>query len=80
MKSSWSLTPASPVPSSKSTGLLLAAAFAQRGQFPEAIETAEQALQLATAQNKESLAEALRKEVGFYEMGLPYWSGNSGSN
>jgi len=59
---------------------ILAAAFAQRGQFPEAIETAEQALQLATAQNKESLAEALRKEVGFYEMGLPYWSGNSGSN
>jgi len=28
VKSSWSLTPASPVPSSKSTGLLLAAAFA----------------------------------------------------
>ena len=51
---------------------ILAAAFAQRGQFPEAIETAERGLQLATAQNKESLAKALRTEIGFYQVGLPY--------
>jgi tetratricopeptide (TPR) repeat protein len=54
---------------------ILAAAFAQRGQFPEAIETAERGLQLATAQSKRSLAEALRTEIGFYQMGLPYRSG-----
>jgi tetratricopeptide (TPR) repeat protein len=51
---------------------ILAAAFAQRGQFPEAIETAERGLQLAIAQSKRSLAEALRREIGFYQMGLPY--------
>jgi tetratricopeptide (TPR) repeat protein len=51
---------------------ILAAAFAQRGQFPEAIETAERGLQLATAQSKESLAQALRTEIGFYQAGLPY--------
>jgi protein O-mannosyl-transferase len=51
---------------------ILAAAFAQRGQFPEAIETAEHGLQLATAQSKGSLVEALRTEISFYQMGLPY--------
>jgi protein O-mannosyl-transferase len=54
---------------------ILAAAFAQRGQFPEAIEAAERGLQLAIAQSKGSLAEALRTEIGFYQMGLPYRSG-----
>jgi hypothetical protein len=53
---------------------ILAAAFAQRGQYPEAIETAERGLQLATDQSKGPLAEALRTEIGFYQMGLPYRS------
>jgi protein O-mannosyl-transferase len=54
---------------------ILAAAFAQRGQFPEAIETAERGLQLATAQSNAPLADALRTEIGLYQMGLPYRSG-----
>jgi tetratricopeptide (TPR) repeat protein len=53
---------------------ILAAAFAQSGQFSEAIETAERSLQLATAQNKTSLVEALRTEIGLYQKGFPYRS------
>ena len=53
---------------------ILAAAFAQRGEYAEAIETAERGWQLATDQNKGSLAEALRTEIGFYQIGLPYRS------
>jgi tetratricopeptide (TPR) repeat protein len=53
---------------------ILAAAFAQRGEYPEAIETAERGLQLATEQSKRPLTEALRTEIGFYQMGLPYRS------
>ena len=53
---------------------ILAAAFAQREEYAEAIETAERGWQLATDQNKGSLAEALRTEIGFYQMGLPYRS------
>jgi protein O-mannosyl-transferase len=57
---------------------ILAAAFAQRGEYAEAIETAERGWQLATDQNKGSLAEALRTEIGFYQIGLPYRSVKSG--
>jgi Flp pilus assembly protein TadD len=51
---------------------VLAAAFAQAGQFSDAVDTAEQSLQLATAQNNTILAEALRTEIAFYHQGLPY--------
>jgi len=51
---------------------ILAAAFAQSGQFSEAVETAERSLQLATAQSKTSLVEALRTEIGLYQKGVPY--------
>jgi Flp pilus assembly protein TadD len=51
---------------------VLAAAFAQAGQFSDAVDTAEQSLQLATAQNNTILAEALRTEIAFYQQGLPY--------
>ena len=50
---------------------ILAAAFAQTGHFSEAVETAERSLQLATAQNKTSLVEALRTEIGLYQKGFP---------
>jgi tetratricopeptide (TPR) repeat protein len=51
---------------------ILAAAFAQSGHFSEAVETAERSLQLATAQNKIALAEALRTEITLYQQGVPY--------
>ena len=54
---------------------ILAAALAQSGQFSEAVETAERSLQLATAQNKTSLVEALRTEIGLYQKGFPYRNG-----
>jgi len=54
---------------------ILAAAYAQTGKFPEAVETAERSLQLATDQNNAALSEALRTEIDLYEKGLPYRSG-----
>jgi tetratricopeptide (TPR) repeat protein len=50
----------------------LAAAYAQNRQFPEAVATAERALQLATAQNNAELATALHQEIGLYESGSAY--------
>jgi hypothetical protein len=51
---------------------ILAAAFAQAGHFSEAVETAEQGLQIATAQNNAALVEALRGEIGLYQNGISY--------
>jgi len=49
----------------------LAAAYAEAGRFPEAIETASQALQLATAQDNSAWAETLRKESRLYQAATP---------
>src|SRR4029077_6174703 len=49
---------------------ILAAAYAQIGQFPEAVETAQRSLQLATAENDLPLADELRTEIGFYQKGF----------
>jgi protein O-mannosyl-transferase len=54
---------------------ILAAAYAQTGQFTEAVETAQRSLQLATAQNSTVLVDALRTEIGLYKKGFPYRSG-----
>jgi tetratricopeptide (TPR) repeat protein len=48
---------------------ILAAAYAEAGQFSEAVDTAERALQL---QDSEPLAGALRKEIALYRSGSPY--------
>jgi tetratricopeptide (TPR) repeat protein len=45
----------------------LAAAYAEAGRFPEAVETARRALALATQQNQQPLAEALKARIGLYE-------------
>jgi len=50
----------------------LAAAYAEAGRFPEAIETAKQALQLATAQNRPTLANRLQAQIASYQAGAPY--------
>jgi Flp pilus assembly protein TadD len=50
----------------------LAAAYAESGQFSEAVETARQALELATQQNLATEAEQLQNQLSLYEKGLPY--------
>jgi tetratricopeptide (TPR) repeat protein len=49
----------------------LAAAYAETGDFPMALETARKALQLAQQAGKSDLAESLKKEILLYESGKP---------
>jgi Flp pilus assembly protein TadD len=49
----------------------LAAAYAEVGQFSEAIATAEQAMQMAIVQGKSELATILEKEVSRYRAHTP---------
>ncbi len=51
---------------------ILAAAYAQNGQFSDAVEIAQRALQLAATQNNSMLADSLRAELDLYRNGLPF--------
>jgi len=51
---------------------ILAAAYAEAGQFAEAKETAQHALEAANIQGNTPLAEALQGELALYDLGLPY--------
>jgi tetratricopeptide (TPR) repeat protein len=50
----------------------LAAAYAETKRFPEAILTAQQALQLASARNNTALVKDLQKQIEFYQAGEPF--------
>jgi tetratricopeptide (TPR) repeat protein len=50
----------------------LAAAYAEAGEFPRAIETARRALELAAAQNRTALAKRVQAEIASYRTGSPY--------
>jgi tetratricopeptide (TPR) repeat protein len=50
----------------------LAAAYAEAGRFPKAIETARQALDLSTAQNNKPLAEVIQNQILLFEANSPY--------
>jgi tetratricopeptide (TPR) repeat protein len=50
----------------------LAAAQAESGQFAEAVDTAQQALALASSQNNAALAEELRARIKLYQNRSPY--------
>jgi Flp pilus assembly protein TadD len=50
----------------------LAAAYAEAGDFPKAIDTAQHAIDLATAQNNTSLLATLRHEIELYQARTPY--------
>ena len=50
----------------------LAAAYAEAGQFPEAVKTAEEALALATSQKKAGLVEDLRARIKLYKSGSAF--------
>jgi tetratricopeptide (TPR) repeat protein len=51
---------------------ILAAAYAEAGQFAEAKETAQHALEAANVQGNTTLADALQAELALYDLGLPY--------
>jgi tetratricopeptide (TPR) repeat protein len=50
----------------------LAAAYAEAGRFPEAVATAQRALQLAGTQSNTALADALRSQMKLYQAGSPF--------
>ena len=51
---------------------ILAAAYAEAGQFAEAKTTAQHALEAANIQGNTTLADALQGELTLYDLGLPY--------
>jgi protein O-mannosyl-transferase len=53
-------------------GVTLAAAFAETGRFPDAIRTAQNALQLANDSGNVALAELIRAQVALYRAGRPF--------
>jgi hypothetical protein len=50
----------------------LAAAYAESGDFSKAKDTAQRAIDLATAQNNTSLLATLRHEIKLYQARTPY--------
>ena len=50
----------------------LAAAYAEAGRFSEAVATAGKALDLATQQRQQTLADGLRARLALYKAGKPF--------
>ncbi|HUA39785.1 MAG TPA: tetratricopeptide repeat protein [Candidatus Sulfopaludibacter sp.] len=50
----------------------LAAAYAEAGQFPEAITTARQALDLSVAQSNKTLTGLIQNQIQLFETNAPY--------
>jgi hypothetical protein len=50
----------------------LAAAFAEAGQFTNAIATAQHAIELASSQRQRTLVQALQPQLELYQKGLPF--------
>jgi protein O-mannosyl-transferase len=50
----------------------LAAAYAEAGQFPQAVQTVRKALDLATRQNDQVLVKSISAKIAIYEAGAPY--------
>jgi tetratricopeptide (TPR) repeat protein len=50
----------------------LAAAYAEAGRFPEAVATAQRALDLSAVQNNKPLAEVIQNQLKLYEANSPY--------
>lgn len=50
----------------------LAAAYAENGEFADAIRTAHSAMQLARMHGEDSLMTDLDQQIALYELGLPY--------
>jgi Flp pilus assembly protein TadD len=52
--------------------MVLAAAFAEAGRFPEAVTAAERAQQLAVQHGNNSLADVLGTQIKLYQTGTPF--------
>ena len=50
----------------------LAAAYAETGQFSEAVLTAYRALQFASRQHNTVLAQALNRQIALYQASTPF--------
>jgi protein O-mannosyl-transferase len=50
----------------------LAAAYAEKGEFPKAIRTARSAMQLARMHGEESLTADLDQQIALYQLSMPY--------
>ena len=50
----------------------LAAAYAETGQFSDAVETAQLALELADSRSNAGVANALRTQIALYQSGKPF--------
>jgi tetratricopeptide (TPR) repeat protein len=50
----------------------LAAAYAENGQFSEAVATAQRALQISSKTTRRDLAQAIQNELKLYETATPY--------
>jgi protein O-mannosyl-transferase len=50
----------------------LAAAYAENGEFTNAIRTARSAMQLARMQGEDSLTTDLDQQIALYQLGMPY--------
>jgi tetratricopeptide (TPR) repeat protein len=50
----------------------LAAAYAEAGRYPEAVETARRALDLSAAQNNKPLAQVIQTQLKLFETHSPY--------
>jgi tetratricopeptide (TPR) repeat protein len=55
-----------------SNAATLAAAYAEAGRFPEAIASAQRALQLAAGQNDAAMAAAIQAQLKLYQAGSPF--------
>ena len=56
----------------------LAAAYAETGRFPEAVEAAQHALDLANFQSNASLSNVFRSQIALYKAGKPFRSNSAG--
>jgi tetratricopeptide (TPR) repeat protein len=50
----------------------LAAAYAEAGRFADAVQTARKALDLATQQNEQALAESIQAKIQLYQARMPF--------
>ena len=50
----------------------LAAAYAEAGRFPEAVQAARTAIELARQQNQRAMVESIQAKLKLYEAGTPF--------
>ena len=50
----------------------LAASYAEAGQFPKAVETAQRALDVAKQQGNSQLSDGLNAMIALYQAGKPF--------